>query len=126
MSDGEPDVDALASRRVGQLARPCCTTRHRTMTPTVLLDIGLIASIRRAVSVPLVLHGSSGVPDRDLAAAIRGRNDEDQYRDSAEQGIHRPPSAIAWPADAAMVDPRRYGSERGATRSRRRLPGCSA
>ena len=40
-------------------------------TRDAVLDLGLIARAARAVSVPLVLHGSSGVPDRDLAAAVR-------------------------------------------------------
>ena len=43
---------------------------HAMLTRDAVLDLALIASIRRAVSVPLVLHGSSGVPDRDLAAAV--------------------------------------------------------
>ena len=44
---------------------------HAMLTRDAALDIGLIARIRHAVSVPLVLHGSSGVPDRDLVAAVR-------------------------------------------------------
>ena len=35
------------------------------------LDLERIQAIRATVAVPLVLHGSSGVPDADLAAAIR-------------------------------------------------------
>ena len=35
------------------------------------LDRPLIAELARAVPVPLVLHGSSGVPDDELAAAVR-------------------------------------------------------
>jgi fructose/tagatose bisphosphate aldolase len=35
------------------------------------LDYELIAELRAAVPVPLVLHGSSGVPDEGLARAIR-------------------------------------------------------
>jgi fructose-bisphosphate aldolase, class II len=34
------------------------------------LDLGLVARLREAVPVPLVLHGSSGVPDEGLAAAV--------------------------------------------------------
>jgi fructose-bisphosphate aldolase class II len=43
---------------------------HAMTTRTAALDLDLIAAIHRAVPVPLVLHGSSGVPDADLAAAI--------------------------------------------------------
>ena len=53
---------------------------HAMLTRDAVLDVGLITAIARAVSVPLVLHGSSGVPDADLAA------------------------------DAGLVDPRKYGA----------------
>jgi fructose-bisphosphate aldolase class II len=37
---------------------------------TAELDFELIASLRAAVPVPLVLHGSSGVADADLTRAV--------------------------------------------------------
>jgi fructose-bisphosphate aldolase class II len=36
------------------------------------LDHRLLGALRRAVSVPLVLHGSSGVPDNELRRAVAG------------------------------------------------------
>jgi fructose-bisphosphate aldolase class II len=45
---------------------------HAMQTRTARLDHDLIARLRAAVPVPLVLHGSSGVPDDELAAAVRG------------------------------------------------------
>jgi fructose-bisphosphate aldolase class II len=45
---------------------------HAMHTRTARLDHDLIARLRAAVGVPLVLHGSSGVPDDELAAAVRG------------------------------------------------------
>jgi fructose-bisphosphate aldolase class II len=45
---------------------------HAMHTRTARLDHELIARLRVAVPVPLVLHGSSGVPDDELAAAVRG------------------------------------------------------
>jgi fructose-bisphosphate aldolase class II len=44
---------------------------HAMHTRTAKLDHDLIARLRAAVGVPLVLHGSSGVPDDELAAAVR-------------------------------------------------------
>lgn len=44
---------------------------HAMTERTAALDLGLVAAIREAVPVPLVLHGSSGVPDEGLAAAVR-------------------------------------------------------
>jgi fructose-bisphosphate aldolase class II len=36
------------------------------------LDHQLIAALRATVAVPLVLHGSSGVPDDELRGAVAG------------------------------------------------------
>ena len=44
---------------------------HAMHTRTARLDHGLIAQLRDSVRVPLVLHGSSGVPDDELTAAVR-------------------------------------------------------
>jgi fructose-bisphosphate aldolase class II len=44
---------------------------HAMTTKTAELDLDLIATLRDAVPVPLVLHGSSGVPDDTLRAAVR-------------------------------------------------------
>jgi fructose-bisphosphate aldolase class II len=44
---------------------------HAMLTRDAVLDLELIGALRAAVPVPLVLHGSSGVPDHALAAAVR-------------------------------------------------------
>jgi fructose-bisphosphate aldolase class II len=44
---------------------------HAMTDRSAALDHTLIAELARAVPVPLVLHGSSGVPDDELAAAVR-------------------------------------------------------
>jgi fructose-bisphosphate aldolase class II len=44
---------------------------HAMTDRTAALDHDLIARLRAAVPVPLVLHGSSGVPDAELAAAVQ-------------------------------------------------------
>jgi fructose-bisphosphate aldolase class II len=44
---------------------------HAMHTRTARLDHALIAQLRDSVQVPLVLHGSSGVPDDELTAAVR-------------------------------------------------------
>lgn len=43
---------------------------HAMLTRDAVLDFDLIARLRNAVGVPLVLHGSSGVDDADLAKAV--------------------------------------------------------
>ncbi|GAA4116889.1 class II fructose-bisphosphate aldolase [Knoellia locipacati] len=44
---------------------------HAMTERVAVLDTDLIATLARAVPVPLVLHGSSGVPDKGLVAAVR-------------------------------------------------------
>ena len=43
---------------------------HRMTTRTAALDHDLFSMLAKAVPVPLVLHGSSGVPDGELRRAI--------------------------------------------------------
>ncbi|MEV5982021.1 class II fructose-bisphosphate aldolase [Streptomyces sp. NPDC052114] len=57
----ETGVDALAVA-VG--------SSHAMTERTAALDHALIASLAAAVPVPLVLHGSSGVPDEEIRGAI--------------------------------------------------------
>jgi len=46
-------------------------TSHAMLTRDATVDLDLIARLHEAVPVPLVLHGSSGVPDADLTRAVR-------------------------------------------------------
>jgi fructose-bisphosphate aldolase class II len=43
---------------------------HAMLTRDAVLDLDLVRRLRTAVEVPLVLHGSSGVPDHALRAAV--------------------------------------------------------
>ncbi|MBO0828786.1 MAG: class II fructose-bisphosphate aldolase family protein [Streptosporangiales bacterium] len=45
-------------------------TSHAMVEKSAALDLELIGRLREAVPVPLVLHGSSGVADDDLVAAV--------------------------------------------------------
>ncbi|MGW0769121.1 class II fructose-bisphosphate aldolase [Streptomyces sp. NPDC002676] len=45
-------------------------TSHAMLTRDAALDFDLITALRTAVPVPLVLHGSSGVADEHLTAAV--------------------------------------------------------
>jgi fructose-bisphosphate aldolase class II len=82
---------------------------HAMLTRDAVLDVGLITAIAGAVSVPLVLHGSSGVPDADLAAAVRAGmtkvNIATQLNKVFTGAVRR---CLA--GDAKLVDPRKYGS----------------
>jgi fructose-bisphosphate aldolase class II len=82
---------------------------HAMLTRDAVLDLGLIAGIRRAVRVPLVLHGSSGVPDRDLAAAIRAGMTKINIATQLNK-VFTAAVRHFLSAEPAAVDPRRYGS----------------
>ena len=94
------EVDALAVA-VG--------SSHAMLTRDAILDTRLIARIHRAVGVPLVLHGSSGVPDEALAAAVGAGmtkiNVATQLNKAFTAAVR---DCLA--ADATLVDPRRYGA----------------
>jgi fructose-bisphosphate aldolase class II len=79
---------------------------HAMTSRTADVDLALIAELREAVPVPLVLHGSSGVADSSLAAAVAagmvkinvGTALNIAYTSAARLGL----------ADAALVDPRTF------------------
>jgi len=94
----ETGVDALAVA-VG--------SSHGMVERTARLNLDLVAALRAAVAVPLVLHGSSGVPDADLAEAVR--------RGIAKVNLATQANAVFTrairdylAADADIVDPRPY------------------
>lgn len=63
-------VDFVLSTGVGALA-VAVGSSHAMTERSAALDLELIAELRRSLDVPLVLHGSSGVSDEMLVAAIR-------------------------------------------------------
>jgi fructose-bisphosphate aldolase class II len=82
---------------------------HAMLTRDAALDLGLIAEIRGEVSVPLVLHGSSGVPDAGLTAAVRAGMTKINVATQLNMAYTTAIRACL-NGDAGMVDPRRYGS----------------
>jgi fructose-bisphosphate aldolase, class II len=82
-------------------------SEHAMTTRTARLDLALLARLRDAVPVPLVLHGSSGVPDdelgRALAAGIVKVNIGTALNVACTAAVRE---RLA--ADPAVVDPRRY------------------
>lgn len=82
---------------------------HAMLTRDAVLDLRLIEAIRAAVSVPLVLHGSSGVPDAGLVAAVAAGMTKVNIATQLNQAYT---AAVrdCLANDSALVDPRRYGS----------------
>jgi fructose-bisphosphate aldolase class II len=80
---------------------------HAMTTRTARLDHGLIAELRRAVSVPLVLHGSTGVPDDELRRAVSGGMVKVNIGTALNIAFTGAVRALL-AADTRTVDPRRY------------------
>ncbi len=79
---------------------------HAMTSQTAELDLDLVSRLRDAVPVPLVLHGSSGVPDAAIAAATRAGiwkvNIGTALNVAFTAGVR---SRLE---DPAVVDPRKY------------------
>jgi fructose-bisphosphate aldolase class II len=80
---------------------------HAMTSRDAALDHDLIASLRTAVKVPLVLHGSSGVGDDELRRAVAGGLSKVNIGTAlniAFTGAVRP----VLDGDPKLVDPRKY------------------
>jgi fructose-bisphosphate aldolase class II len=80
---------------------------HAMTAQTAVLDAELIERLARAIDVPLVLHGSSGVPDAQLRTAVRagiGKVNIGTALNVAMTGAVR----TELHDDPTLVDPRRY------------------
>jgi fructose-bisphosphate aldolase class II len=80
---------------------------HAMTERTASLDHDLIARLRAAVPVPLVLHGSSGVPDDELRAAVSAGMVKVNIGTALNVAFTSELRARLG-ADHAMVDPRKY------------------
>ena len=92
-------------------------TAHGQYKGTPKLDFDRLAEIRRLVNIPIVLHGSSGVPDDDIRKAIslgvRKVNIDTNLREAFSDGVRAAladnpqeidPRKILKPAKAAMKE----------------------
>ncbi|RSM71601.1 fructose-bisphosphate aldolase [Kibdelosporangium aridum] len=91
----ETGVDALAVA-VG--------SSHAMTTQTASLDLELISRIRSCVPVPLVLHGSSGVPDDQLRDAVR----HGMVKINIGTALNVAFTETIQAADLRVSDPRKY------------------
>lgn len=106
-TDPEEAIEFVEKSGVDSLA-VAIGTAHGFYKGTPKLEFERLAAIRDAVSVPLVLHGSSGVPDEDVKKAITlgvckvnfATELRVAYTDAARKVI----------ADESVYDPKKYGA----------------
>lgn len=80
---------------------------HAMLTRDAVLDLGLLKRIRGSVPVPLVLHGSSGVPDDALGTAITAGLTKINIATQLNK-VFTAAIRGCLDGDVAMADPRRY------------------
>ncbi|KJL32042.1 class II fructose-bisphosphate aldolase [Microbacterium oxydans] len=80
---------------------------HAMTDRTASLDLELIARLREALPVPLVLHGSSGVADDEIAAAVRAGMTKINVSTHLN-GFFTRAIREKLAADATLVDSRKY------------------
>jgi fructose-bisphosphate aldolase, class II len=76
-------------------------------TRSARLDVELIATLRDRLPVPLVLHGSSGVPDDELARAVEAGIAKINVGTALNVAMTAAVRS-ALDADPSLVDPRKY------------------
>lgn len=82
-------------------------TSHAMTTRDASLDFELIGAIAQAVSIPLVLHGSSGVSEADLQKAVRAGMSKINIATHLNH-VFTDEVRRVLAADSALVDPRKY------------------
>lgn len=82
-------------------------TSHAMTSREAAVDHALIAQLRDTVSVPLVLHGSSGLPDDELRAAVRSGMTKINLSTHLN-GLFTREVRTVLDDQPTLVDPRRY------------------
>jgi fructose-bisphosphate aldolase class II len=103
----DPDEAALFVAETSVDALAVAVGPERATPPGAVLDLDLVARLDAALPVPLVLHGSSGVPDDALAAAV-ARGIVKVNVGAALNAVLTTEVRGALAADAGASDPRRW------------------
>jgi fructose-bisphosphate aldolase, class II len=101
------EAKAFAEASGTDLVAVAVGSSHAMTTRDATLDFDLISEIARTVSVPLVLHGSSGVSDPDLQKAVKAGMSKINIATHLNNVFtHEIREALG--ANPKLVDPRKY------------------
>lgn len=101
------EAKAFAEDTGANLLAVAVGSSHAMTTRDATLDFELIAEISHTVSVPLVLHGSSGVSDPDLQKAVKAGMSKINIATHLNNVFtHEIRQALG--ANEKLVDPRKY------------------
>ncbi|MFP5282058.1 MAG: ketose-bisphosphate aldolase [Actinomycetes bacterium] len=105
-TDPEQAAEFVATTGVDALA-VAVGSEHAMTERRARLDLDLVARLRAAVPVPLVLHGSSGVPDGTLVAGVRAGLVKINIGTHLN-GVFTAAVRARLASDPDLVDPRKY------------------
>ncbi|WP_409495513.1 ketose-bisphosphate aldolase [Amycolatopsis sp. cmx-11-12] len=105
-TDPDEAAEFVAATGVDALA-VAVGSSHAMLTRDAALDFELISRLREWVPVPLVLHGSSGVPDDGLAEAVRAGMTKINIATQLNK-VFTAAAVDDWRAHPERVDPRKY------------------
>ncbi len=104
----DPDQAAVFVKETGVDALAVAVgSSHAMTTRTARLDVGLIARLRDRLDVPLVLHGSSGVPADEMRAAVAAGIAKVNYGTGLNVAMTTAVREVL-ADDPELVDPRKY------------------
>lgn len=101
------EANAFAEATGVDLLAVAVGTSHAMTTREANLDFELIGAIAQAVSIPLVLHGSSGVSEVDLQKAVRAGMSKINIATHLNH-VFTDEVRRMLAADSTLVDPRKY------------------
>jgi len=101
------EAKAFAESTGADLLAVAVGSSHAMTTRDATLDFALIAEIAQTVSIPLVLHGSSGVSDPDLQKAVAAGMSKINIATHLNN-VFTHEIRTALEANPKLVDPRKY------------------
>ena len=84
-------------------------TAHGVYKGIPKLDVERLSEIRKAVSIPLVLHGTSGVPDETVQECIRRGICKVNYATDLRIAFTKGVRSV-FEADPDIIDPKKYNA----------------
>ena len=84
-------------------------TAHGVYKGVPKLDFSRLSEIRKAVSIPLVLHGTSGVPDEDVAECIKRGICKVNYATDLRIAFTKGINQVL--KDPDTIDPKKYNAK---------------
>ncbi|MDC7289078.1 class II fructose-1,6-bisphosphate aldolase [Blautia schinkii] len=113
--EGNPYTDPLEAKEfvertgVDSLA-VAIGTAHGIYSGTPKLDVERLSEIRKVVSIPLVLHGTSGVPDEAVQECIRRGICKVNYATDLRIAFSRGVKAVL-EKNPDIIDPKKYNAQ---------------